>query len=286
MRNNIFNTKIIGAQDVFCSININFKNYLKTRWTAERVNLIREAISLGKDLPEVFPLVEVEYRGKKVLYDDLRGVDLSNMNIDDYDLSYCALDYANFNKSNLVGTHLQYSRLLFASFNSVKMQQVQASPVDARNANFSKSVAEACFVGHSDFSDAIVPDGFFDRCDAVEAKFNYSSGLSEAKIRVFVGAGRQPFVKRKAPVASAIREVIRKGFEKFVPERGGVIPIFEPDVEYFPAAARSILNVGGVKPQVILHGQKHIGSAAKMGGVKKRMAKKHGASVRFRKKGY
>lgn len=82
---------------------------------------------------------------------DLRGIELKNLNLQDYDLSYCCFDYAQLTGIEFNKTSLQYSSFNQALLKKVKFLEVQASPISSLNVKFEDVQFEQGFFMHSDF---------------------------------------------------------------------------------------------------------------------------------------
>lgn len=82
---------------------------------------------------------------------DLRGIELKNLNLTDFDLSYCCFDFALLNNVVFDKTGLQYSSFNNAQFQKCSLLNVQASPISAFNSSFIESNFENGFFMHSDF---------------------------------------------------------------------------------------------------------------------------------------
>jgi hypothetical protein len=167
---------------------------LRARWQKSAIDLIFDAIHKNEPLPEVFPKIPIEFCGRKCDIDDLRGIDLSGRKIFECDLSYCDLSFSLFSNSKLRGVHFQYSVISFADFKFADLVEIQASPVDAKGANFSSSRMRGCFFSHSNFDGA-----FFDRseiveCDFAETNFGQAATFPGKKTEV------QSQVRKKRPV--------------------------------------------------------------------------------------
>lgn len=168
---------------------------LQGRWNDFDSTRLREAISSSSALPRTFPPIEIAFGESKVQVEDLRGADLSGLVVGDYDLAYCALDYAKFEHSRLVGTRLQYSRLVGASFRSATLDAIQGSPVDAENADFSYARLVDSFFSHSNFDGALSDSAEIRNCDFTEcssppkahdskhSKFVYATSNNQAVVR-------------------------------------------------------------------------------------------------------
>lgn len=152
---------------------------LRSRWKKNELSRLRHAISNNEALPRIFAPLKLNYLDGTVVVEDLRGADLSGMHIGDYDLAYCALDYANFDHSHLENTNLQYSRLHQASFQSANIEGLQASPVDARAADFSYSRISRSYFSNSDLSDIRSIDVQVDACDFIESSYEILTDRSD-----------------------------------------------------------------------------------------------------------
>lgn len=134
------------------------KSALQDRWKTRKLSRLRrdiiQSIMSNSKLPSDIEGLEYFYAGRLLTLIDLRGIDLSDLDVPNYDLTYCALDYANFSKSKLTGTKLQYSRIFGANFESSVFDGVQASPVDARKANFKSATVRCTFLMYSSFASA------------------------------------------------------------------------------------------------------------------------------------
>lgn len=142
---------------------------LRGRWTEEKIGRLRYAISSGASLPRIFPPLILRYANHTIEVEDIRGASLNQMNIPDYDLAYCALDYANFDHSRLTKTLLQYSSLQDASFRSATLDRVQASPVNAARADFSFARIRHCYFSHSNLDQVLISNIEVEASDFVEA---------------------------------------------------------------------------------------------------------------------
>jgi uncharacterized protein YjbI with pentapeptide repeats len=85
---------------------------------------------------------------------DLRGIELKNLELIDYDLSYCCFDYAKLNDLVFNKTNLQYSSFNQSTLKKIKFIEVQASPICAINTKFEEVEFEQGLFMHSDFSGA------------------------------------------------------------------------------------------------------------------------------------
>ncbi len=88
---------------------------------------------------------------------DLRGIDLSGINIGQLDLSYSCFDCASFENSRLEYTWLQFSCWQGINFNRAELINLQASPM---------------FMINPSFLDTVVEDSFFDNSTIIEPKVN------------------------------------------------------------------------------------------------------------------
>lgn len=88
---------------------------------------------------------------KKVDLVDLRGIELKNLNLQEFDLTYCCFDYAQLCNIEFNQTFLQYSSFNHATLKKVKFNSVQASPISATNTKFEDVNFDKGFFMHSDF---------------------------------------------------------------------------------------------------------------------------------------
>jgi uncharacterized protein YjbI with pentapeptide repeats len=140
------------------SIKINEGSTLEqvtSRWSTDSFKdlqeRVRQAIKCSSELPEDIPGIEAESAGGSMELLDLRGIDLSRMEIGEVDLSYCCFDGANFFKSRLERTHLQFSSFMSANFDRSTWKFVQASPIFANNASFKSANIDSSFLMRSSF---------------------------------------------------------------------------------------------------------------------------------------
>lgn len=96
---------------------------------------------------------------KKFPLVDLRGIELKNFIIQDYDLAYCCFDYAQFSHIEFNHTHLQYSTFNHAVLNHVQFNDVQASPISSVNVKFECVDFNNGFFMHSDFRGSVFLKG-------------------------------------------------------------------------------------------------------------------------------
>lgn len=82
---------------------------------------------------------------------DLRGIELKNIQLADFDFAYCCFDNAILNSIEFNKTSLQYSSFNHASIKKSKFIDVQASPISAVNAKFEEVEFNNGFFMHSDF---------------------------------------------------------------------------------------------------------------------------------------
>lgn len=82
---------------------------------------------------------------------DLRGIELKNLQLADFDFSYCCFDNAILSSVEFNQTSLQYSSFNQATVKKSKFIEVQASPISAINAKFEDVVFDKGFFMHSDF---------------------------------------------------------------------------------------------------------------------------------------
>lgn len=88
---------------------------------------------------------------KKVDLVDLRGIELKNLNFQDFDLTYCCFDYSHLSNIEFNQTSLQYSSFNNATLKKIKFLNVQASPVSATHTKFEDVTFEQGFFMGSDF---------------------------------------------------------------------------------------------------------------------------------------
>lgn len=172
---NVYRTSLDGVDEP--------RQQFSSRWTEERTLAVRLAISGNSALPQIFDPLHVHFAGRELVLDDLRGIDLAGLEIGAYDLAYCALDHANLSNCTFNGTSLQYSRLVNASFNHARLSYIQASPIDARCADFSSSSLVGCFISNSDFESAILRGNSIIRCDLSQSNISLPANalLSKAE---------------------------------------------------------------------------------------------------------
>lgn len=122
-------------------------HHLQNRWSLDKTELIRHCIEINKPIPSIFPDLNLSfYNTEKNQFLDLRGINLSDMNIGEVDLAYCVLDYANFSYCSLNKTQFQYSRMISVDFSYAQLNQIQMSPIDAMHANFNNAVISHSFM--------------------------------------------------------------------------------------------------------------------------------------------
>ena len=167
---------------------------LKSRWSSEKSGVLRAAIANGSPLPRVFPPLIVIFADRKVEVEDLRGASLDGMEISDYDLAYCALNYGSFAHSRLTGTQLQYSLLDGVSFKSATLERVQASPVSAMGANFSAARIVRCFFSHSNFEGASSQGVRIEHSDFVESAHVPVDSSEKMPLAIFSGNYNQNLI--------------------------------------------------------------------------------------------
>ncbi len=146
------------------------REVLMSRWSAVDTESVVSAMCDGTELPRIFPPIEVEFAGRPIALEDLRGIDLRSIHIPDYDLAYCALDFSILDGCTLRGTHLQYSRLFSASLQGAILIDVQASPIDARFANLSDATLAGCFITNSNLEGVNISGASATACDFTESK--------------------------------------------------------------------------------------------------------------------
>jgi uncharacterized protein YjbI with pentapeptide repeats len=250
-RSNFYQTSVISPD------NSQNEDDLRRRWGKDRTKAIKHAIINNVDLPRIFPQIEVEYAGKIIKLEDLRGIDLSGTEIGEYDLAYCALDFSNMEDCVFKGTHFQYSRLIKASLKRTKLFNVQASPIDGRYLDFSKSTLTECFMSNSDLSQTRFLDAIMERCD-----------LTESRITERAGKNRRKFVR--SPSANPLtrmtnfllvqvgNSMAKKAREGFVPVQvnqthiGTVVALKENkiEVEVVTVSKKKLRDKSPAKPRV------------------------------------
>ncbi len=139
---------------------------LKNRWLNDKVwksfktDILNVLLNKGSDkelqnvmkknfLIKVFANITHDHHFDVV---DLRGIELKDINIGEYDFAYCCFDFAVFDKVSFDKTYLQYSSLNKVVAKNCNFKEVQASPISAVNANFENTVFENTPLFHSDFS--------------------------------------------------------------------------------------------------------------------------------------
>lgn len=148
------------------------RDELVGRWTAPLLEAVKRSLVEGTRFPATLGVIEVEFAGKPAKLLDLRGIGLSRTELNDADLSYCALDWADLSGAKLRGVHLQYSRLCGANLQGIELERLQASPVDATGANF---------------SDAMVTDSFFQGSTFRGAKVSFLTRFIDCTLSNTVG---------------------------------------------------------------------------------------------------
>lgn len=88
---------------------------------------------------------------KKVDLVDLRGIELKNLNFQNFDMTYCCFDYAQLCNIEFNKTSLQYSSFNHATLKKVKFSHVQASPISATHTKLEDVTFEQGFFMGSDF---------------------------------------------------------------------------------------------------------------------------------------
>lgn len=82
---------------------------------------------------------------------DLRGIELKNLQLKDFDFSYCCFDFAHLTNVVFTETSLQYSSFNNATIRKSKFLDVQASPISATQGKWEEVQIEGGFFMHSDF---------------------------------------------------------------------------------------------------------------------------------------
>ncbi|GHC91744.1 hypothetical protein GCM10007320_41050 [Pseudorhodoferax aquiterrae] len=153
----------------------------RARWPEALVEKVSGAIKGRKAFPPEIEKIRVSFEGRDIELFDLRDAPLAGRDFTNGDLSYTALDGADLSGCNFTGAWLQYCRLNGASLNETVFYQSQASPVDARKADFRGSRLSKSFFMYSDFSCAVLDrcklDGnFFEGACLTSASFNGAFG--------------------------------------------------------------------------------------------------------------